>query len=279
MSSHLRAAATLLLACGQTSCRLIAAPLQPGAVPFPLPAVYARWWGMTEACSGHSRDMRSIEWYRVPGPGFARRGQSVAGYYSTFTHRLVIAAGYEKAGDVVRHEMLHAILQTSGHPRSEFLGACASVVVCQANCKKDAGPWRPPRSGFVVLPPDSFEISSHAELLPREADGDRWLTLWVIVRNPRNRAAGVSIPPPADPIAPPTFEFNVRGSPGRGISGGEVATDSSTLVFGPQETKRFLFEWRVGSTLNRVEIVPGRYLVQGGYVHRYAPFDTVMVQP
>lgn len=274
----LRVTGALIVLLSEIACHLFYAQLPPGTQSFTPPAVYKRWWSLVEECSGRSFDMREVRWYHVSGRSFTIKGMAAGGFYTNGSHRLVLADSLIQSGESVRHEMLHAMLQKTGHPRSEFLGDCAGLVVCQGVCIKDAGRWRPPPGGFVVLPPDSFEISSHAKLLPREVDGDRWMTLWVSVRNPRNRAAGVRVPPPADPITPPTFVFNVRGFPGRGVSGGEVATDSSSLVFGPQETKRFLFEWRVGVTLNTEEIAPGRYLVQGGYVHSYAPFDTVMIE-
>lgn len=229
--------------------------------------------------------MRTVNWYHVPGSQFTVERQRAAGYYNHFSNRLILADSVLEQGDVVRHEMLHAVLQQRGHPRSQFLGACASLVDCQGNCVKAAGPWRAPTNAYVGLPVDSFEITSHAELLPRDADGQRWLSLWVGVQNPKD--ANVALRPTSWRIVdgrivrvfdstPHAFEFDLRGPTG-GLSGGEIVSDSSARVFSPFETKRWLFEFRVGAELSTHSVTRGRYLVRGGYAHHWAAYDTVVV--
>ncbi len=70
----------------------------------------------------------------------------------------------------------------------------------------------------------------------------------------------------------------VYGPDGVGTYGGEVATDSSMIVFAPFETKRWLFEFRVGSQFTRNEVTPGKYRVRGEYAHQPAAYDTVTVE-
>ena len=227
-----------MVVCGLAACSLITGPLPPGAERFAPPDVYARWWAMTEACSGRSGDMRDVDWYRVPGSRFMHDGQSVPAYWSS-SNRIVLAERVIEHGPMVRHEMLHALLHVRGHPRSQFLAACASLVICQASCITDGGEWQLPRQDYVVLPPESLDVTSHPSLLPRESDGQRWFELEVTVRNPRGRAVLVAAPRPE---TPPTFGYDLRGPSGGGsgaggISGGEVATDSSTLFFQPLEMK------------------------------------------
>ena len=269
----------LALACAAAACWSAFAPgLPQHSRPFDAPAVYARWWAMTEACSGRSRDLASIRWYRVPGSAF-RDGeqQRVGGAFNAHGRRIVLAQPELYDGPIVRHEMLHALLDGTtggnGHPRAEFLGSCASLVVCQNVCLEDAGRWHA-SPGFVRLPPDSLDIESDAELLPRERGGQRWLSLWVIVRNPRSRP--VLVAAPGDAPTPPSYGFDLRG-PSGGISGGEMVTDSSTLFFQPFETKRWLFELLVASDLSEHHVTPGRLLVKGGYARAWAPFDTILV--
>ena len=91
-SSAARAATlVVIITLGITACDLITAPLPPNAQPFTPPAVYARWWAMTEACSGRSGDLGGVRWYRVPGSRFTLRGQAVAGYWNSSTNRIVLA--------------------------------------------------------------------------------------------------------------------------------------------------------------------------------------------
>jgi hypothetical protein len=254
---------------------LVTTPLPPNSEPFEPPAVYARWWAMTEACSGRSGDLAAVRWYRAPGREFAFHGRRAGGFWSPFGNRIVLTEALVEHGASVRHEMLHALIRTGGHPRSQFLGACAPIVVCEGVCLEDAG-WHVPRD-YAVLPPDSLDVDSRAELPPREADGSRWLTLLVTVRNPRGRPVRVASPRDPRPM-PATFGFDLRG-PGGGLSGGLVATDSSALFFQPLETKGWLFEFRVGSERSGYVFAPGAYLVRGDYARRSAPYDTIAVRP
>lgn len=265
-----------MVVCGLTACSFIVDPLPRGAERFAPPAVYARWWAMTEACSGRSGSMRAVDWYRVPGSQFMRGDQPAGGYWNRYTNRIVLAEVGIEHGPTVRHEMLHALLKAGGHPRSQFLDACAALVYCQGSCISDAGRWQLPQGDYVVLPPDSLDVTSRAELLPPESDGQRWFALEVTVRNQRARA--VIVAAPGDPETPPTFGYDLRG-PFGGILGGEVATDSSTLFFRPFETKQRQFEFLVASDLSQHHITPGKYLVRGDYARHWSAYDTVAVSP
>lgn len=265
---------TLFVVCAVAACSWITAPLPPNAERFAPPAVYTRWWSMTEACSGRSGDLAAVHWYRVPGSSVRLDGQDVGGYWSSGDNRIVLPKGYLDDGAAVRHEMLHALLQTGGHPRQQFLGACASLVGC-AGCAIDGGPFHPPQD-HLILPPDSLDVASHVELLPPEADGQRWLALHITSGNPRARAVVVAAP--GDAVTPPTFGYDLRGPVG-GIEGGQVSTDSSTLFFRPFETKRWLFEFRVTSELSEYHVTSGTYLVRGDYARRFSADDTVAVRP
>ena len=266
----------LVVACGLAACSLIARPRPSGAERFTPPAVYARWWAMTEGCSKRTGDLGAIEWYSVPGSQFTHDGQLVSGYANRYTNRIVLAGASTEQGPAVRHEMLHILLRADGHARAQFLGACASVVRCQGICVTDAGSWQRPQEDYVVLPPNSLDVTSSSKLYPLESDGQRWLSLKVTVRNPRGRALVVAAP--GDPTTPPTFGYDLRG-PSGGISGGEIATDSSTLFFQAFETKKWLFEFRIPSGLSGYNISPGNYLMRGGYARRWAAYDTIVVTP
>jgi hypothetical protein len=266
----------LVALCGLGACNFMTAPLPPNAEPFAPPAVFARWWALTEACSGHKGDMRAIHWYRVPGSRFIFHGQPAAGYWNSSTNRIVIVEDAIEQGDMVRHEMLHALLRVNGHPRAQFLESCASLVSCQGSCVEDPGQLHVPGQNYAVLPPDSLNVTSHVELLAPESDGQRWLALEVVVRNPGDRA--VVVAGPGDRVTPPTFGYDLRGLSG-GIAGGEIATDSSTLYFRPLETKGWLFEFRVAQDLSEHHIPPGNYIVRGSYARHGPTGTTIAVSP
>lgn len=268
--------AILVAVVGLSACDLPTAPLPADAEPFAPPAIYARWWAMTEACAGRSGDLSRVRWYRAPGSAVLLDGRPVAGYWSMRRNNIVLADDYLDDGRVVRHEMLHALLRVGGHPRAEFAAACAAIVDCSGNCPDGPKPSAAAWQGYAVLPPDSLDVASEARLLPAEADGQRWLTLMVTVRNPRDR--GVVVAAPGDVVTPPTFGYDLRGPTG-GIMGGDVATDSSTLVFAPFETKQRLFEFRVASELTPVRVPPGVHLVRGSYARHFTAYDTIAVTP
>jgi hypothetical protein len=126
----------LILPVAAVACRsLVDPPLPVAAVPFPAPAEYSRWWAMTESCSGLTGSLASITWYTVPGSTFVPlEGNHVVAYWSQRSNRVVIAEMDVMNGGAVRHEMLHALKQKPGHPRTDFVDKCAGVVVCAAEC-------------------------------------------------------------------------------------------------------------------------------------------------
>lgn len=268
------AIATLVASCYIAgACHAPTDPLPPDAMLIKPPAVYQRWWTMTEACSGHSGNMGAIRWYYVPGSSMLHDGQTINGYWSSAENEIVLAQDYALEGFAVRHEMLHALLRQGGHPRDQFLGACAALVNCGTLCAKDAGVWVPPTS-FVVEAADSVSVSVGTELMPPDADGDRWLSLLVSVKNPRPRA--VFIESPVVSPTPPAFGFDLRGPTG-GITLTEAASDSSRFYFAPSETKQFLFEFVASDTLTQYSLAPGLYVMRGVYARQVSADDSVVV--
>ncbi len=47
------------------ACAVSDSGLPAGAERFEPPAVYAKWWALTEQCSRRSGDVRDVSWYRV----------------------------------------------------------------------------------------------------------------------------------------------------------------------------------------------------------------------
>lgn len=91
------------------------------------PDIYRDWWIKTEACSGLSGSFDRIQWYVVPD---VQTFQTDAGEkVGLWTHssegvRIIIAGDYESNELVVRHEMLHALLDREGHPTEYFHDRC-----------------------------------------------------------------------------------------------------------------------------------------------------------
>lgn len=91
------------------------------------PDAYRDWWIKTEACSGKSGEFGRIQWYVVPN---VQTFQTDAGEkVGLWTHssegvRIIIAGDYVSNELVVRHEMLHALLDREGHPTEYFQTRC-----------------------------------------------------------------------------------------------------------------------------------------------------------
>jgi hypothetical protein len=96
-------------------------------MPIPTPVAYLEWHTKTEACSGLLGDFSTIQFYVVPGvETFPTRAGSKVGEW-TFdgaTNRIVIAGNYANSEMVVRHELLHSLLQREGHPAEYFVNRC-----------------------------------------------------------------------------------------------------------------------------------------------------------
>jgi hypothetical protein len=120
-------------------------------------------------------------------------------------------------------------------------------------------------------------VSSTAELLPREADGQRWVALWVHVHNPLNREA-LLLSPHRRSSTPATFSYAVQ-APGGAFGSQLAGFDSSMIFFEPLETKSWLFDFRVGDTLSidSWTLTPGSYQMSGGYAGQSARYDTLTV--
>lgn len=111
------------------------APTAPVERAWAVPTLelYQEWWAKTEACSGRRGDMASVAFYAVDAPaGAIRLGKDVAhGWWVRGGNRVYLPANALADEWLVRHEMLHALLQRGSHPTRQFVTACrvASAAV------------------------------------------------------------------------------------------------------------------------------------------------------
>jgi predicted small lipoprotein YifL len=119
----------LLLLTALAACERLGALTPPPdhAVAFVAPAQFGVWWARTEACAGRQGHFEDISWFVVPDvsqfmtPQGAEVGRWSQGRDGT---RIVIAGLYLDSELVVRHEMLHALLDREGHPPEYFVVRC-----------------------------------------------------------------------------------------------------------------------------------------------------------
>jgi len=257
-SSRLTRLALLLpLVAAATACEIVAPPLPDDAVGFTPPPVYSRWWRMVEECSGRRGSLDAVAWYEVPGASSVDvNGEPASGYWSRGGNQIVLAGPYTLRGDVVRHEMLHALVRGRGHPREQFLGACAGVVHCEGPCVE----------GTFVAPGPATAVTANAleldvEVVPKPpsglVDGGSFSVI-VTARNPRATAVRVtSFDGSTRNVRTWGFEIasRVHGSMGQH----RVVVDGSTLWFAPGETKRSVFDLHV------IQFPAGDYTVSGAF--------------
>jgi hypothetical protein len=101
--------------------------LPEGAVRMAAPPEYPLWFARTERCSGLQARFDEIQWYVVPGVGtFATQAGPKVGMWekSSGAAIVVIAGRFRDHEMVVRHEMLHHLLDREGHPSEYFVDRC-----------------------------------------------------------------------------------------------------------------------------------------------------------
>jgi hypothetical protein len=99
----------------------------------------ARLWRETEECSQLRRRPHEVPFYVMPDVQtvtYPRDGRAVAGYWrrdNSGAERIVIAGAYWAPRpiweELVRHEVLHALLRQGDHPTRFFRELCGKVVV------------------------------------------------------------------------------------------------------------------------------------------------------
>jgi hypothetical protein len=70
-----------------------------------------------------------VRWYVVPNSDyFVVDGKQYDGMWYSHFHYITLASAYLSSGLVVRHEMLHDLLDRTDHPPEYFRDRCAGLV-------------------------------------------------------------------------------------------------------------------------------------------------------
>ena len=132
LTTRRRIAATLMLAfappalSGCSDILGVEKPLEyPDAVRYFDGDMFPQWWAELEACSKRSRPLRWVNFYYVRRDTFLSvlHGIRTVGLYFPDSDRIFIVESEKSNRQVIRHEMMHALLKDeSGHP-PEYFGA------------------------------------------------------------------------------------------------------------------------------------------------------------
>ena len=251
---------------GIAACdRLVDPPLPTDAEQFSPPVVYTTWWNMTQACSRLTGSMGAVTWYKTSEVlRDPHNGALVVGYWVAASNRIVLATDAVLDGRTVRHEMLHALLRVGGHPRSAFLGNCLGTVECAEACVQDAGAYPTPPETPIHIGSDSLELTVQiAPGSPTRSVDDGFFSVTVVARN-RSAHWATVLPELFVADSMRTFSYDVQGAMGE-ITDDQHAIDPAERVFAPGESKRLVFDFRVGDDAFSHQLVPGNYSVRGAF--------------
>jgi hypothetical protein len=130
------------LTSGLVACAPAGPPRLPptpsyGLMEFPAPYSFAQWWGEVETCSGLHGDLSSLRFFVAPKPILTLPDDPglYAGMYFPGERRIVLGLFEPSDSMVVRHEMLHSLLDLNHlrtgdnqHPFHFFHELCGGVV-------------------------------------------------------------------------------------------------------------------------------------------------------
>ncbi|MHB1068516.1 MAG: hypothetical protein ACYC1W_01480 [Gemmatimonadaceae bacterium] len=256
MLLHVRSYLALLTAVTALGCD--ASVVLKNAVEFAPPAVYARWWALTEECSGQSGSMKSVRWMSAPANALQdAEGAGTVGYWSSKDNRIVLATNAVTNGRIVRHEMLHALSRSRGHSASLFRTGCEGVVRCDEACKGEDTdiPWANTASR---VPVDSLRIA--IAIYPAQPSiriDDGAFQVIVSVTNPALHTVVVGFRTPDPAIAVSVSPGDIR------VTADHEVGDPRRAIFGPGERKQYVFDLRAGDPRSRVAFMPGDYRLTG----------------
>lgn len=189
--SFVRAAlAAVALVAGFIACHGPTEALPLGATSLEPLAPYRTWWQLVEACSGLTGSFDAVNWYvaAVMNPN----DLSVDAVWIPARNEIVLRDPTN--GGLVRHEMLHALLQRGGHPAEYFGDKCASLVKCELNCAPPEHDRGVPATAHVIRLTE-LEVSVRiAPEQPSVSIDSGWVRVILDATNPYAESVWVVLP-------------------------------------------------------------------------------------
>jgi hypothetical protein len=210
------------------------------AIPFAPNLNFRAWWQIVEECSGQKRSFDGVSWYRVAPGQLSIRGGSAAGAWFARGNRVVFTESYLDQAPLVRHEMLHAVLQTGSHPPQYFQGKCGAEVACGQECGAEETLARAHPLALDLL---QTSVSLHPTV-PSDAALDGRVTVALTLRNPF--AENVFVTVENGYWQPCTFGMMIESVEKPGWT--ELACEylgyanDGRIYFRPKETRRVVFD-------------------------------------
>lgn len=159
-----------------------------------VPIQYATWWRMTEGCSGVRGDLSTVKWYTMSEPLIVD-GQSYAAYWWRDDNRIVLSLDQAFNGRTVRHEMLHALMQSGAHPTEYFVTRCGAIAPCDLACNmREADRAVPETARRIASESLNVRVSFSPAGAPSRSIDSGWVTVMITATNNRPEPVWVTIP-------------------------------------------------------------------------------------
>ena len=233
---------------------------------------------MVKRCSGLQGSMSDVSWYQVPGvQTLDLAGDEVSGYWTLSSNSIVLAGEATLEGVVVRHEMLHALLQkVRGHPREYFLERCGGVVSCASNCVTDAGPA--PNIDATTVRVTSDVLKLFVSVVPNSPSSSVDAGVFTVIVTATNPNSYPILITPSTGALNHSFFYTLSGA-AAGISGWVDVLDSGMRYFAAGETKGQYFDFSIGANLGGHIVIPGTYRLYAGYETRGVALEGISIGP
>jgi hypothetical protein len=235
----------LLVALILTACIGVTNPSLPaGAIAMQPPKPYALWWNLTEACSGITGDFASVSWYVLPNQTqFEVNARKYQSYWFARGNAIVITASSRLDGQLVRHEMLHALAGPE-HRQEYFVDKCGGVVVCESSCLAEAGELPTPPTNSPIV--QSIDLDTELRVDPADASlakDSGWIALTVSIANLREYPVWTRLLPVSEgAVSAATFGYILDC---RSVCGGWSEYKyfkRDSIALGARQTRRFVFD-------------------------------------
>lgn len=271
----------VLLTILATGCDGVTEPEFPArASAFVPPPVFAVWWKVVEQCAGRTGRFEDVSWFTVRNRGDVTiDNRPVDGAWFSSGNRIVLVSALASDDRLVRHEMLHALLQTGDHPREYFEDRCGNEIICGRICGESTFTSQDTAGALKVT---TEQLTLDAWLTPTSpslSEFSSFATVTVSATNPLSRAVYVDL---RLPYVGCGFGYNIRQAgtaddPFRSECG--VMTESF-LVLAPHETRRVLFDIKLDTpSYFSSAFQPGPAQLTGRLLESDSPVRTVTIRP
>ncbi len=101
-------------------------PVMSDVHPYDAPPIYRQWYAELEACSGLKGDFDAIRFFTAES--ITEGGEQRRGYW-TPRHKITLQDNMVEPvfAWLIKHEMMHDLLNSGAHPAHYFDGACGNL--------------------------------------------------------------------------------------------------------------------------------------------------------